>query len=356
MKKYVFSFSQLKAAECSNLYHIRYNLKLTSKRYSRIKALRIGKLFHAGLEILYRTAQAGGHQIDDLLSGKMIDNAVDHIRALAKQMRKELVSDENESRAQFKRKLDIDMEIPAIMIRAYYNYIFLRERYEIVEPEKEIVVSIRTPSGRRSPNMFYRAFIDAIIRNISGDNRLYMHEVKTAAAWSSKNDYFLAIDDQTTGYHWVAREIGLKLEGTIYTICLKPASKPNLLDEAKKRKSAAKKEGKEYTYKPVEDYESAEQYLERIEKDYNKNPGKYFVRKIFSRTDEQMNAFQVQLYYKCQDAKRLKSMPHFMQPNIMKCPGCDGYDLCQSWNEETVKLWYTRKGEFKEGIEEIILD
>lgn len=356
MKIYVFSHSQLQAADCSNKYHIRYNLKLKSKRYSKIRALKMGTLFHAGIEFLYKMDRIV--DIDKLIGEDVLEKAVAHVRALALQMRKTLVADEHEPNKLFERKLDIDMEIPVIMLKAYYRHVFLNERYEIVETEKKVKVNVRTPSGRKSPNMFYLGYMDAIVRNTLGDNSLYMHEVKTAATWTEKNDHFLAIDNQTTGYHWLAKELNIKIAGTIYTICLKPGSKPNLTPKAKAYALKYKKDndGKKYTYDLIKDYETVKEYLDRIEQDYIDDPAKYFVRKFFNRTKEQLKRFEVELYYKCQDAKNIRNQPNFMQPNMMTCPGCDGYDLCQNWSEETIKRWYVRKGTDLENIQEIIIE
>lgn len=365
MKKYKFSHSQLQTADCSARYHIKYDLKLKSTRYSKQKALSVGKLFHAGIDVMYRLS-AGPVSMADTLDDKILQEALTHVRALGKQMRNHLAPDEGELPAHFKRKLDIDFGIPLIMIEAYYNHVFMNERFEIVESEQRIETNVRTPSGRRSPNMFYVGYLDAIIKNLSGDGGNYLHEVKTAANWSEKDELFLKIDNQTTGYHWLANEKCIVIDGTIYTICLKPTSNPLLKNEAKKAKANVKnhntKVAKEkaqaredrtvytgdeymaaYEYDPIRDYESSEEYLERIRKDYIESPAKYFIRKIFTRSAQQLKRFEVELYYACRDARSIRERNVFMQPNKMKCPNCEGYDLCQNWTEETMAKWYEAK-------------
>lgn len=378
-KKYVFSYSQLQAASCSNKYHIRYTLKLKSKRYSKQRALSIGKLFHAGIEIMYKLSQRP-MGMDDTISGKILQGALTHVRALSKQMRTQLVRDEEELPELFERKLDVDFGVPLIMLEAYYDFVFQNERFEIVESEKEVKVNVRTPSGRRSPNMFYLGYMDQIIRNLSGDAGLYLHEIKTAAKWDDKDEIYLKIDNQTTGYHWLAREIGLVLQGTIYTVCLKPSTGIVLLDEAKSRISKlrgvntkivnAKKKaldaGEKYdgperidipNYHPIDDYETADQYLARVKKDYLENPSRYFIRKIFTRSAEQLKRFEVELYHSCQDAKNIREKDNFMQPNKMTCPNCDGYDLCRDWTEDTMRRWYEAKDKGdKSDIRSIVLE
>jgi hypothetical protein len=257
-------------------------------------------------------------------------------------MRKHLVRDEGEDQAAFDKKLDIDFGIPLIMLETYYHHMFIHERFEIIEPERKIIVAVRTPSGRRSPTMEYLGFLDSVIKNLS-DSGVYLHEIKTAAAWTEKDELFLNIDPQTTGYHWLAQEIDQKLDGTIYTICLKPPSAPLLLDKSKKEKREAKTAGTVYNYEFVRDYESAEDYLVRIKQMYTDNPEKFFMRKIFTRAPEQIKRFETELYYACRHALGVRRGVNFMQPNKMSCPMCEGYDLCQDWTKETMEKWYEAK-------------
>ena len=341
MKKYRFSHSQLQTANCSNKYHIKYTLKLQSKRYSKKKALSIGKLFHGGIEVMYKLASRPV-SMEQIAGDAILKASLDHVRALSLQMKKHLVPDEGESQIAFDKKLDIDFGIPLVMLKAYYHHMFIHERFEIIEPEQKIIVAVRTPSGRRSPNMEYLGFLDSVIRNLS-DSGIYLHEVKTAQAWTEKDELFLKIDPQTTGYHWMAGEKDIKLDGTIYTICLKPNSKPLLLDASKKAKRDAKKEGRHYEYNLADDYESVEDYLARIKKMYTDSPEKYFIRKIFTRTPEQIKRFETELYYACRHAVGVRNSRNFMQPNKMSCPMCDGYDLCQDWSKETMEKWYEPK-------------
>ena len=316
----------------------------------------IGKLFHAGIKILYKGIR-DNVDIEYLVGGKVLDTAVKHVESLAKMQRAKIHPDEDERDDVFQRKLDIDFGIPIVMLKGYYHHVFLKERFEIIQPEQKIMVHVKTPSGRKSPNMFFRGIMDGVIRNLAGDNRLYLHEVKTAKSWSDKNDHFLAIDQQTTGYLWMAQQIGLDLTGIIYTVCLKPSSYPNLTKEAKKRKHDAKAEGKNYVYDPVRDYESPEVYLARIEKDYMENP-KYYIRKIFKRIPEQLSKFQKELYFRCLIAKKIEESSPFKQSSPMNCPMCDGYDLCQNWSKKTIERWYTERKstEWDDEIEDILID
>lgn len=353
MRRWVFSHSQLQNSDCSNKRFIRQDLKLRSKRYSRTKNLIQGKIFAAGLDILYKSSKSD-LSIETLTEGKLLDKALNHCRALVLQAREELVPEDGETREMFERKLDVDLGLPLVMLEGYYRYIFMYEQYEVVETEKELRARILTPSGRKSPNMWYLSYLDQIIRNIAGDGRQYLHEIKTAAQWSDKNELYLKIDPQTTGYLWNAQQNKLDLEGTIYTVCLKTSSRPNLTDDAKKKKreekkkfvaeyisnypeeeavprkaEAAKKFEAAYQYDPIADYESPGEYLQRIREEYLSRPEKYYVRRIFQRTRAQIDQFERDLYVKCCRAKEIASMPPVPEPSLQKCSMCDGFDLCQ---------------------------
>ena len=243
------------------------------------------------------------------------------------------------------------------MLKGYDKHIFSKQRYQPEYTEQKIIAHVRTPSGRKSTNMFYRMVVDNIVRNYIGDNLLYIDEVKTASSWSAKEDHYLAMDEQVTSYIWGCRQVGIDVEGVMFTICLKPTTRPNLTKEAKSKKSDLKKKGIEYTY-TIEDYETPKEYLSRIEKMYLSDPT-FFLRKKCRRTPEQIKRFERELYYKCLHAKQLSRMPVFANTSMWDCPSCDGYEYCVNGRtEESIAEWYERHYQKKwdeEDEEEIVL-
>lgn len=348
-----FSHTELSAAECSNKHYILYQLKLRNKRYSRMRNRLIGRLTHGGIEILYKLAEAD-LSLEDL-SGGLIDKVLSHVRVLAEKYRGMYIPDEDQKDAEFQRQMDIDFGIPLILVESYYNYHFLREKYETVESELWYDIPVPVPgSGNPSSNKRMRGYIDHLVINQGGDGRLYVHEVKTAASWTDNNDRYLSIDDQTTGYIWGAKQLGYDVAGVIYSVIIKPSLRPHLTDEAKKWGREQRKKGLPADYDPVEHYEDVEQYMARVRQDYEKNPEKYLLRKIFTRTDEQVEAYERRLYYRCDKLIKMKKSKPFPEPSMMKCPTCDAFELCQNFSEDVKNRYYMPKSEDYIDIDEIM--
>lgn len=356
MRQFKFSHSELQNAECSNKHFILNEKGLRSKRYSRVKGLAQGKIFHSGVELLRKASERKEMTMEDLLNEELLQKVLSHMRVLVKDEKKKLVPEEGESKEAFNRKLDIDLGIPIVMLEAYYHHIFLAEKYETVESELWFEVPVKTPTGRKSPNKTFRGKLDGILRNVSGDGKLYLDETKTAASWSSRNERYLAVDDQSTAYCWAAKQLGYDVEGIVYTVCVKPSSKPNLTKEAKAWAKEQRDKGLDYEYNNLKHREGAEEYLERIREDYLQNPEKYFIRKIFERTDEDLQAFEKRLYYKCEDAIQVIRQPAFPQPNPMRCPMCSAFDLCANFTKEVEEKYYMPKKYDYEDLDEILDD
>jgi hypothetical protein len=340
--------------KCKRLIDLRRKYKVEPIRYTRLCARIIGKLFHTGLKAMYEESLKE-YNMDSLIDDSILQAGIKAINEESDMYRKTVVADEESDPLKFKRQMDIDFGIPIVMLKGYYKHIFMKERFEVVYPEQKIIVRVVTPSGRKSPVMRYRLVIDKIIRNTVGDNYLYLDEVKTAARWGVREDRYLAIDEQTTSYMWACKQAGLDIAGVSYTVCLKPTSFPNLTDEAKKKKAAMKKEGIEYKY-TINDYETPQEYLARIEIEYLNDPGR-FIRKTYYRTPQQIDEFEKELYRKCIHFKNLEKMGTFKNTSVWECPDCDGYDFCKNGgSEESLMRWYTERASNAWDEENIITD
>ena len=341
---FVFTNSELTAAECSNKHHILYGLQLRPRSYRKMKNLNIGHLVHVGVEVLYRQTMLN-LPFEDLTSPKMLRKVLSHVRVVARKQAEKFITEPGESELLYRRNLKRDIGMVLVMVEGFFNHIFCHEKYEIVEPELQFIVPVRTKSGRRSPKFKFAGKTDGILRNILGDNRLYLHEIKCPANWGEEDEKFLSIDEQITGYCWAMREIGIQVSGVVYTVIKKPGMDFSLTKEAQKRKREATKENKTYVYNSITDYETAEELVGRMKKDMLEYPEKYFIRKMFQRKPEDLDAFSRRLYDRCRDVVVLAKNEPFPQPSLMKCRTCTVFDLCANWGEETMKGKYERKSQ-----------
>ena len=336
---FVYTNSEMGSAECSNQHHIKYDLKLRPRSYSKMKHLNTGAMVHIGVEMLYRAA-GSDMSFEEMTSPKMLEKIQSHVRVLARKAVEGFIMDQGDNPAVFRREVAKDIGLIEIMIEGFFNQIFINEKYEIVEPEMQFVVPVRTASGRRSPKFKFAGKVDGVMKNIMGDNLNYLHEVKTTQQWDSSNERFLAIDDQTTGYCWALREMGINVAGIIYTVLKKPGFDWNLTKEAKKARLEARKAKTFYKEDPIDDYETAEHYLERVRADFEANPQKYFIRKMFARSPAQLDAFGKRLPLKIRDVLNLQNAVPFPQPSQFRCRMCGVFDLCANWTDETMKTKY----------------
>lgn len=346
MSKVVYTNSELTAARCSFRHYVQYHLNLRNNRFYKRRSMNIGQMVHAGIEIMYKTQV----RLDELSEDKPLTEALEHVRGLAAIYDQQMVSDPNRIDAVFERDKLRDAGLAEIILELYYHHIYLKERYKVEHPESKFEVPIITPSGRCSTKYMFAGKRDAIVRNINGDNELYLHEVKVKGKWDANDERFMRIDDQTTGYLWASRQEGYNLRGVIYTVLLRSDSRFCLTAEAKKKKRL----DSNYAYNPILDYETVDDYIKRVRNNYLSNPDDYIIRRTFTRTDAEIANFQNRLYLKainCEQVKRMKSP--FPEPDAMICPNCQAFEYCAEPTPETVARYYSvKKAKHEELVEE----
>ena len=337
---FVFTNSEMSSAECSNQHHIKYELRLRSRAYRKMRHLNVGGMVHTGVELLYRAAQNPDLSFEEMTSPDMLEKIQSHVRQLAKKEMAKFIPDPHANPAVYQRQLKKDRGMIKVAIDGFFKHIFAKEQYEIIEPEMQFIVPVRTPSGRKSPKFKFAGKVDGVVRNVMGDNLMYLHELKVLGKFDDNDIRYLAIDDQITGYLWAAREMGMHLNGVVYTVIRKSGFDFSLNKDGKKRMKDAKAENRKYVYDPIDDYETADELIARIAKDYDENPSKYFIRKIIARTQAQIDAFGKRLYLKVTDIVRMQSLPAYPQPSPFQCSMCNVFELCANFTEENAKTNY----------------
>lgn len=335
-EKFIMTNSRRSAGDCSNKHYIKYMLGLKSRLYGHRKNLNVGTLVHAGIDVMYKAVRSGTIEMDKVLDGTLLQMALNHVRMLARKIGKDIMADEGMSKTILKRNLAIDFGLVEIYLEGFYNHIFLKEEYEIVQSEIKFELPIHTPSGRKSPTYFYAGKMDAIVRNIRGDNQLYLHEVKTSAAWDKNSERYLRIDDQISGYVWAAHQLNFDVKGVIYTVVKKTASRPKLLP----KKDRVHPDG---PYDDLVDKETIKQYLDRIREQMKEDPEHFFIRLTVQRNKAQIEAFDQRIYHAAVGLKDISIKQPYPQPSPMKCSFCDAFKLCENFSPEVIDQFYVRK-------------
>ncbi len=351
MTKVVYTNSQLSDGACSLKEDARYRLKLQNLSYKKNRALNIGSLVHDSIDVLYRQssidkeAPFGSLPSDNALMVALsaMDAKVEDVRAKFK---------EDLSRSPLLNKhFEKDAALAKIMVRGYYLHFFLSENFEMAYPESEFAVAVVTPSGRKSTKFVYAGKRDNIIReNSSG--RLFLHELKTKGKWDDEQKKFLKIDAQVTGYQWASLKEGIDIHGIIYTVIIKTPSKFVLTKAATKRKAAAKKRGEVYIYDDMVDYESVDEFIERISPRYLESD-EYYHRYFLQRTEAEIKRFEEDLYFRIMSQEQKKKFRPFPEPQAMTCSFCSVFEYCAAADKTAASQKYGRKNSSHEELNSV---
>jgi hypothetical protein len=234
-----------------------------------------------------------------------------------------------------------------------YNWFYQDVEREVIAAEIEFEITVRNPeTGRSLPNVTIKGKLDKFIRE---GNRIFIKEHKSTSdpvdpdsrLWKKLN-----LDTQTTLYVYAARRLQVegKLEqfgitkddtivGILYDCWHKPGISPKKLSQTDSKKFVAEGEycdqAFDVQYDSQGDYdtlfvngvnpevepgakegtfairETPEMYGARLLKDIVDRPEFYFHCKELTKTDQQMEKFEWELYNIYQTIKQMKKTGHW---------------------------------------------
>jgi len=192
-----------------------------------------------------------------------------------------------------------------------YSKVF--EPFESHMPEYSFDLPMMNEYHHKSSSYRICGKIDDIA-TINDEN--WIVEYKTAGKLDGAYMERLYLDSQITMYMLAAKRLGWKPVGVIYRILRKP--------QLRKGKT-----------------ESKEQFLNRLEKDIADRPDFYFTEQLLRRTDEDLEAFEKQLWDETHLANKLykenKVYPHSANCNLYgQCeymPICTRQEGCEALYE-----------------------
>lgn len=218
-----FSISEIQSHRRCKLQHAlsyvrRLRPAVKDKRY-----LRVGSWVHWVIEQLYMV---------DVKEGDFA-NEIDIQFILAR-----LQEMANDERLKFETEedyeaIEIDRSIAEGALYAYYHTQYMTENAEqniyMAKDNVELAFTapILSPLGNKSARYELTGRFDGVY--IGGDEKQYLHEIKTSGAYGESDREHLHLDDQVTAYLWALKSLGYDVAGVIYTVIKKPGIRPRMI-------------------------------------------------------------------------------------------------------------------------------
>jgi len=173
-----------------------------------------------------------------------------------------------------------------------------------IRPEVKFRVPILNPdTGAKSRRFHLSGKADGIVLD---DGKWWLFELKTASQITETYIERLRLNLQITTYIYaLQRQFGIHFEGVIYRIIRKP--------QIKQRRD-----------------ESLQQFCERIKEDYRQRPEWYFVEQTVTRTQDDLDQFERELWHFTQ-VLLFRRRNDFWERNTSKCGewgGCAFIPIC----------------------------
>ncbi len=281
--KYVLTYSEIRSWKQCRLKHDYYYRQRLSAKGGDAHYGRRGNYVHGYIDRMYREVRAGKETIDDLIANLEADWKETVVNAL----KWGAIEDE----------LKVEFAIIKGMILGYHQYFFLKEQWEGVDTEREVLLDV--PDGGQ-----FACKVDAIVKE---RGKYWVHDIKTVSSSSETDKKMLNIDEQFSHYCVVAgAKFNREFAGGIRT--------------------AIKTPGIKQTQK-----ETVDEYCARVVRDYQSRPEFYMQRIYVERTAEQLEAYRQyleQIYVEITNNKFV-----FRAPS-MQCGMCDFIDLCTEPKQE----------------------
>ncbi len=197
---------------------------------------------------------------------------------------------------------------------------------ETLATEQVFSLPLRNPAtNRRSGKWDRGGKMDRIVRLI--DSREAILETKTTTN-TLDEDYWsrLMIDAQLSHYWLAAKDLGYRIETSVYDVIRKPTISPNTATPIEKRKYT--KEGRLYANQREYD-ETPEGWGERLLADIRERPEWYFARQEVARLESDLDAFKWELWQISESITHCrKKAAYYRSPSPMTCKNCDYFNLC----------------------------
>jgi ATP-dependent helicase/DNAse subunit B len=294
---------------CKRLHFYKYELDMEPRISS--SAARFGSLFHDGQEEWWKP-------VHDSPSKQLI--AAKEAAAMAFYGVPEGVD------------LDEFLLETVLQMTEGYHYFWVEEQIEPIKSELEFVMPLVNPeTGKPSRTFIMAGKIDAIAL-IEG--QLWVVEHKTTIDnIEAGGDYWkrLRIDSQVSTYYNAVLQLfpENRVAGCLYDVIQRPLNKPFLATPPDKRKYN-KKTGEIYKNQHEAD-ETPKEFGQRIRASIVENPSRYFQRGKVVRLDEEIEAYQHELWL---EAKHLRAVQlsghHLRNPDscIQYGRTCEFFDVC----------------------------
>lgn len=243
------------------------------------------------------------------------------------------------------------------------------DRWEVIGSEIKFEVPVINPdTGRKLPKAVFVGKIDRLVRDRQ-TGLIYVWERKSTSQPITSEDYWTGLTqgDQISGYLYggrYAQACGMlrpyganpedpPIQGAWCDVWHKPDIKPKRVSKADLKTLSETGEycGTEVSYlatgNPPE-VETPEMYGARLLADIAERPEHYFAQREVSRTDRELEAFQLRL---CKLAKQIRAVEKgdLWCHNLQSCEAkwrCEFLDLCRSGVEigpDTVPPGYCRR-------------
>ena len=204
---------------------------------------------------------------------------------------------------------------------AGYNWYYGDTDYEVVATELGFEIPLRNPeNGRALPDVVVKGKIDKILR----DGTLLIGEHKSTSKSVDPDSTFwqhLRLDTQVSMYVYAARQVGYDVSGCLYDAWHKPAIAPKKLTQGDSKKFVEdglyfdevfkigyEEDGKVFVneHPAITEpgkkegtfaiRETPQMYGARLLHDISERPEFYFARKFITRTEQDMERFERELY------------------------------------------------------------
>jgi hypothetical protein len=256
------------------------------------------------------------------------------------------------------------------------------DRWEVIESEIKFEVPVKNPAtGRNMPKVVFVGKIDRLVRD-KNTGLVYVWERKSTSHSITSQDYWTGLTqgDQISGYlaggrH--AQRIGMlrpyginpedaPIQGAWVDVWHKPDIQPKRVSKADTKTLVETGEycGTKVTfpsnYGEILDtgavlIETPEMFGVRLLADIAERPAHYFAQREVSRTDQELERFQLRLYKLAKQIRAVEKGDLWCH-NLQSCENkfrCEFLDLCRSGVEvdaETVPVGYRKRHPVQEEV------
>lgn len=241
------------------------------------------------------------------------------------------------------------------VLRLFYGHLWRwsdAEQYtEVIATEQVFDLPLPNPeSNRNARNYRLQGKLDRIVK--LSDGRLALQEYKTTGYSLDVDSQLwqrIRRDPQVSLYFWAARQLGYDIEAVVYDVTKKPGIRPKTVPtldgegrpvvedehgnrvylQSGKNKGQPKKTATKPGEVRIEHQETAREYGDRITEDMTQDQDKYFARRIYTRTEQDLSEFMSEVWdiqKTIREAEKNGRWYRNVGPNT--CSFCQYRDIC----------------------------